>query len=154
MTRAAWGLAVVVSLSVATAATFGVAFWLLRSGPRQASSSPMHGPPAVSEADRAARTLVDRGRNYSMYLGCNACHSTDGSRMQGASWVGLYGSTIRLSDGRTVIADEAYIRRSIVDPGAELREGFANVMLPYDELTDEQLDALVAYIRSFATPDR
>lgn len=80
-------------------------------------------------------------------LGCTSCHSVDGSRSEGPTWEGLWGSEVTLTDGSTVVADEAYVRRAIVDPAAQVRQGFAASM-PTLEVTDEQLDALVAAIRA------
>lgn len=82
-------------------------------------------------------------------LGCTSCHSIDGSRSEGPTWEGLYGSTVQLQDGTTVTADEDYIRRSIQDPGAQVPVGFQPSM-PTLELSDADLEAMVAYIRSLA----
>jgi cytochrome c oxidase subunit 2 len=60
-----------------------------------------------------------------------------------------------LDDGTEVVADEAYIRRSITDPSAQVVAGF-NVQMPEIELSDDDVDALVAYITTLgdgSTPD-
>jgi cytochrome c oxidase subunit 2 len=80
-------------------------------------------------------------------LGCTSCHSVDGSRREGPTWKGLWGSEVTLTDGSRVVADEAYVRRAIEDPAAQVRQGFAPSM-PTLEVTEDQLDALVAAIRS------
>ena len=84
-------------------------------------------------------------------LGCASCHSTDGARSEGPTWEGLAGSERTLADGTTVVANEAYLRRAITDPGAEVVEGFGPSM-PSIEVTDEQLDELVAFIESLGDP--
>ncbi len=97
---------------------------------------------------------IARGRTIADQEGCFACHSVDGSRRVGPTWLNLYGSEVTLVDDTTVIADEAYIRRSITDPRAELTQGFPPAMPAYD-FEDDVMDALVAYIRSLAqdSPD-
>lgn len=80
-------------------------------------------------------------------LGCSSCHSVDGARSEGPTWAGLWGSEVTLTDGTTVTADDAYIRESILEPQAKVHEGFGNSM-PAVEVTDAQVDQLVAYIKS------
>jgi cytochrome c oxidase subunit 2 len=59
---------------------------------------------------------------------------------------GLHGSTSFLNDGLTVVASEAYIRESIVDPGAQRVQGYDSSMPPFEHLNDEELEDLMAYI--------
>jgi cytochrome c oxidase subunit II len=102
-------------------------------------------------ADPAVTTEVDAtpeaGRAVAQSQGCFACHSEDGTTLIGPSFRGLYGSSVELVDGTVVEADEDYIRRSIADPLAEVTAGFQPVMPAYGHLSDEELEALVAYIR-------
>ncbi|NBC17944.1 MAG: cytochrome c oxidase subunit II [Bacteroidetes bacterium] len=83
-------------------------------------------------------------------LGCNACHSVDGSRMVGPTFQGLYGKEGHaMADGSTVVADENYLRQSILQPGAQVVEGYPNVMpASYANLTEDEVSALIAYIES------
>ncbi len=78
---------------------------------------------------------------------CNTCHSVDGSPGVGPTWKDLYGSARTLADGSTLIADEAYIRESIVNPSAKIVQGYAPSMPPLP-LTEKQIDALVAYAKA------
>jgi cytochrome c oxidase subunit II len=58
---------------------------------------------------------------------------------------------VQLEDGRTVTADENYIRESILDPGAKVVSGFKPVMPTFQGLvSEEQLNALVAYVKSLS----
>jgi cytochrome c oxidase subunit 2 len=60
---------------------------------------------------------------------------------------------VLLADGRTVTADENYIRESILDPGAKVVNGFKPVMPTFQGLvSEEQLNALVAYVKSLSQP--
>lgn len=80
---------------------------------------------------------------------CDTCHSVDGSPGHGPTWRGLYGRAVPLADGRVVMADEAYLARSIADPNAEVVRGFAPFMPIYKgSMNDRQSAALVAYIMS------
>lgn len=80
---------------------------------------------------------------------CTTCHRTGTDRAAGPGWGGLAGSERELSDGSTVVADGDYLRRAITDPSAEVAAGFANAMPSFD-LSDEELDAIVAYLESLA----
>lgn len=82
--------------------------------------------------------------------GCFVCHTTDGRPSTGSTWRGLFGSDVHLVDGRIVTADEEYLRRSIVAPLVDVVDGYRPVMPSGfgDRLTDEEIEAIVAYIRS------
>ncbi|MCF8294437.1 MAG: cytochrome c oxidase subunit II [Bacteroidales bacterium] len=85
--------------------------------------------------------------------GCVACHSTDGSRLVGSSFAGLFGSTKTvLVDGKPqqITVDEAYIRESVLKPNDKVVEGFASGLMPSYEgqLTEEELAKIVLYIQS------
>ena len=92
---------------------------------------------------------ADVGRQLAQDRGCPSCHSSNGDRGTGPTWKGLYGSEVELSDGTTVTVDDAYIRESILDPGAVLVDGYGNVMPKFD-LTDEEIAQITAYIQTLA----
>ncbi len=98
-----------------------------------------------ASVDMAA--LIETGQQLA--AGCVACHTTDGSESVGPTWLGLYGSTKTLSDDSTVVADDAYLKESILDPAAKLVKDYSALMPPYS-FEDEELDALIAYIQSLA----
>ena len=61
----------------------------------------------------------------------------------------VVGSQVQLEDGTTVTADETYLRESILQPAAKIVKGYPNVMPSFQgRVTDEQLIALIAYIKS------
>ncbi|MBA5604010.1 cytochrome c oxidase subunit II [Duganella sp. FT3S] len=92
-----------------------------------------------------------QGRLLAQSRGCVACHSADGSAGVGPSWKGLYGRMETMADGQTVKADEAYLKQSIMDPRARVVKGYAPVM-PQQQLSAADLDALLAYIKSLGGP--
>src|SRR5229473_802234 len=81
-------------------------------------------------------------------LACSTCHQPDG-KGRGPSYNGVYGSKVKLADGSTVVADDAYIRESILQPNAKIVAGFQPVMPSFQGLvTEDQILALTAYIKS------
>ena len=81
-------------------------------------------------------------------LACSTCHLADG-KGRGPSYSGLYGSRVKLADGSTVTADDAYIRESILQPNVKIVAGFQPVMPSFQGLvTEDQILALTAYIKS------
>ncbi|HEX6982643.1 MAG TPA: cytochrome c oxidase subunit II [Balneolaceae bacterium] len=80
---------------------------------------------------------------------CTTCHSTDGTRLVGPSWKGVFGSEEQLADGSTVVVDENYIRESILEPNAKIVQGFPPVMNTYKgTLNNEQINAIIEYIKT------
>jgi cytochrome c oxidase subunit II len=71
---------------------------------------------------------AEEGRKTYTSLGCNACHSLDGSRLVGPSFLKVFGREGRLADGTSYVVDENYIRESILNPELKIVEGYSNVM--------------------------
>ncbi len=64
---------------------------------------------------------------------------------------GVFGKPVLLEDGRTVIADENYVRESILIPTAKVVSGFKPVMPSFQgQVSEEQLTSLVAYVKSLS----
>jgi cytochrome c oxidase subunit 2 len=84
--------------------------------------------------------------------GCQDCHSLDGSEGKAPTWLGLYGTEEKLVDGTTVVVDDEYLRRSIVDAGAEIVEGYGNTMPPRfgEVLSEQEIEDLIEYIESLS----
>jgi cytochrome c oxidase subunit II len=81
--------------------------------------------------------------------GCSTCHSIDGTPGQGPSWKGVFGHQVTLQNGQTVMADENYVRESILVPGAKVVKGYDNIMPVFQGvLRQREVDALVAYVKS------
>jgi cytochrome c oxidase subunit 2 len=88
-----------------------------------------------------------QGRSLAQAKGCVACHSVDGSPGAGPTWKGLFGKTETFADGSSAPVDEAFLKTEIRNPTARVVKGFAPIM-PKIELPDDELEALVAYIKS------
>ncbi|MCP4537922.1 MAG: cytochrome c oxidase subunit II [Chloroflexi bacterium] len=86
---------------------------------------------------------------YAQTFGCLGCHSTDGSELVGPTFQGLFDSQRTFDDGTSGTADETYLRESILDPGAQVVQGFSDVMRKdyADQLAEEQIEALVEFIK-------
>ena len=98
--------------------------------------------------DIASLPLEEQGAILSKKNACQTCHSVDGSAGTGPTWKGLYEKSHATSAG-TVVADENYLRESILNPGAKIVQGYANVMpANYSTLPGEQVDAMIAYIKT------
>jgi cytochrome c oxidase subunit II len=96
--------------------------------------------------------LAATGEKMFAELGCATCHRTD-TQGRGPNLQGVFGKPVLLEDGRTVVADENYVRESILDPGAKIVNGFKPVMPTFQGLvSEEQLNALVAYVKSLSKP--
>jgi cytochrome c oxidase subunit II len=110
---------------------------------------------AQTLAKRAAEpldALSTRGRELAQTRGCVACHSVDGSPAAGPTWKGLFGRKETLADGSTVTVDEAYLKESMLEPGAKVVKGYAAIM-PKMGLGSDEVTALVAYIKSMGKTD-
>jgi cytochrome c oxidase subunit 2 len=96
--------------------------------------------------------LSATGEKIFAELGCATCHRSD-AQGRGPNLQGLFGKPVQLEDGRTVMADENYVRECILDPGAQRVKGFQPVMPTFQGLvSEEQLSALVAYVKSLSKP--
>jgi cytochrome c oxidase subunit 2 len=99
-----------------------------------------------------AGSLANTGQGIFQSLGCSTCHRFD-TQGRGPNLIGVFGKPVLLEDGRTVIADENYIRESILSPAAKVVSGFKPIMPTFQGIvSEEQLNALVAYIKSLNPP--
>lgn len=109
---------------------------------------------AGGTGDAVNSDLAKLGRAVAARRECLACHTTSGQRHIGPTWRGLYGRAISLESGRTIIADDAYLTRSMMDPRADVVAGFKPVMPTYQGvLTAPEVAALVEYIKSLREGD-
>ena len=79
---------------------------------------------------------------------CGSCH-TPGSKSRGPSLAALAGRRVKLADGRTVVADDNYLRESIVNSQAQIVAGYQPLMPVFQGmLSEEQVMALIAHIKT------
>jgi len=98
-------------------------------------------------------SMQSRGEQLFQQYGCASCHRSDG-KGRGPSLVGIFNQPQKLQGGGTVIADEAYIRESILTPKAKVVQGFQAVMPTFQgQISEESLLQLIAYIKSLEKPE-
>jgi cytochrome c2 len=102
-----------------------------------------------------APASAEEGQRLYKAYGCIACHAIDDSSLTklGPTWKGLYGSERRFAGGVVrVTADEAYLRQSILEPGAKIVEGYerGEVSMPSyaGVFSDTQVQSLILFIKS------
>ena len=95
-------------------------------------------------------SLAAAGESRFQQLGCNTCHKA-APDARGPVLAGLFGKSVELSNGQTVVADEAYLRESILNPNAKVVSGYKPLMPTYQgQLNEESVLQLIAYIKSIA----
>ncbi len=126
----------------------------------------------TSHSDMLAKVVVHRPEDFDAWLreasdflnrmgpaeagallfrtrGCAQCHSVDGTPGTGPSLAGIFGHAQRLADGTTVVADEDYLRESLLEPTAKVVAGYEPVMPTYrGRLNDREITALVEYLKT------
>ncbi len=115
-------------------------------------------PPAAYarwlEGHASAGGMVAQGAQLFRSHGCSGCHGSNAS-VHAPDLKGLYGLPVHLADGRTVVADERYLRDCILLPRSQVVAGYPAVMPSFTgQLSEEDLLALIAYIKSLSGPDR
>lgn len=80
-------------------------------------------------------------------LGCRACHQEDSGFRAPVIDGGIIGQPRPLTDGRRLVIDEAYVRRALLDPAADIAEGYGNTMPAYPDIDDADFADLMAWFR-------
>ena len=100
----------------------------------------------------AGKTMVASGADLFQSLACYTCHREEepaGVAARAPQLEGLYQNQVRLLDGRTILADDEYIRESILNPAEKIVAGWQPIMPTYQgQVTEEQLAQLISYVRS------
>ena len=96
----------------------------------------------------SGETMVQAGERQFKQLGCNTCHK-EVSGGRGPTLVGLYGKPVQMDNGETILADESYIRESILNPQAKIVHGFKPIMPTFQgQINEETLVQILTYIQS------
>ncbi len=97
--------------------------------------------------------LAQEGKSLAVQRSCVGCHGRNGeggANHTGPPWVGLYLSTVSLADGGSVVADEAYLVESILQP--KLKQTLGWGQMPEASLSADDLRAIIAYIKELTPP--
>jgi cytochrome c oxidase subunit II len=98
-----------------------------------------------------SETMASAGAELYEQYACITCHGTG----KGPPFVNLFGSAVKLADGKTVAVDNAYLRESILFPSEKIVAGYPAIMPTFKgQLSEEQVLQLVAYIKSLHTEER
>ena len=97
-------------------------------------------------------SMGDQGQKLFQQYGCVSCHLSD-TAGRCPSLRNVYGHAVQLDDGRTVMADDAYIRESVVNPNAKIVKGYQRDVMPVfqGQISEEGLLQLIAYIKSLSS---
>jgi cytochrome c oxidase subunit 2 len=96
-------------------------------------------------------SLAEQGEKLFRALGCSGCH--ENGNVHAPHLEGLFGRPVALANSSTVIADERYIRDSILQPRKDIVAGYDPIMPSFAGIiSDADLNRLVTYIRSLANP--
>jgi cytochrome c oxidase subunit 2 len=96
-------------------------------------------------------SMSEAGAKLFTDLACVTCHM-DNAQGRGPSLKGVFGSQVTLASGQKVIADEAYVRESILTPTAKMVNGYPPLMPTFQGVvSEEQIAQLTAYVKSLAT---
>jgi cytochrome c oxidase subunit II len=99
---------------------------------------------------KAEGSLASQGEKLFQQFGCVTCHRPD-SGARGPNLQGLYGRPVRLTDNRVVIADDNYIRESILQPNAKIVSGFQPIMPTFQGVVSEEgLIQITEYLKSLS----
>ena len=107
---------------------------------------------AVAPVVDSETSLADQGYEVLRRNGCNACHSMDGTKLVGPSYLGGWGNTrtvVTDREEREVTIDSAYVKRSIYDPNADVVKGFnQGLMLSYEGMvSEEEVNLIIEYLK-------
>jgi cytochrome c oxidase subunit II len=114
--------------------------WVERQA-EEGGAGPPAGESGEGEGDQGGGGgAAAQGEEIFTAQGCGSCHALAAANASG---------TVGPDLGQLENADEASVRESIVDPSAEVAQGFPDGVMPADfgdKLSPEELDALVKYL--------
>lgn len=94
-------------------------------------------------------SMADKGKALFASKTCSTCHSTDGSRLVGPTFKGLWGSMEETQDGEKVKVDENYVRESLLEPMKRITKGYPPAMPTFKgQLSDDEIRYLIAFMKT------
>lgn len=102
----------------------------------------------------AAESETSAGEQLLAKHGCLGCHSLDGSKKAGPSFLGIWGRSVKVTTAgaeRSLSSDADYLRRAILEPNADVVVGFPAIMPGYQgKLSEEDLEEILDYFQNSA----
>ena len=102
--------------------------------------------------DSSLSELGQLGKNTANANGCASCHGSNGQGGVGPGWIDLAGSPRELTDGTTVIADDDYLLRAILEPDVEVVAGYT-ILMPTNGLSEAEAANVVTYIKELSSDE-
>jgi cytochrome c oxidase subunit 2 len=97
----------------------------------------------------SGETMVEAGQRQFKQLGCETCHKPQNGR--GPSLIGVFGKPVQLTSGEVVVADEAYMRESVLTPQSKVVYGYKPIMPTFQgQISEETLLQIITYIQSLS----
>lgn len=93
---------------------------------------------------------AERGLQLAQQNGCASCHGSDFGGGTGPTWQGIIGKQVAFRGGESGVIDRAYLIESIKYPDKKRHAGYS-VVMPYNNLTDEQISDIVDYIEALSS---
>ena len=90
------------------------------------------------------------GKDTANANGCASCHGANGQGGVGPTWIDLAGSEVELTDGTTLVADDEYLLRAILEPDAEEVAGYT-IKMPVNGLSEAEAATIVTYIKELSS---
>ena len=102
-------------------------------------------------AERAGGpSMAARGESLFREYGCSGCHGANAA-VHAPDLAGLFGRPVPLADGSVVVADERYIRDSILLPLKEVAAGYEPIMPSFlGRIGEDDIVDLIAYVKGLA----
>lgn len=140
---------ITVAVSTCALAVVAVSCGGSSDGAEGADSAVESGGVVSTETPSAGGTSAANGEQLARSNGCAGCHGQDFGGGAGPGLVGLAGSEVALVDGGTIVADTAYLTRSIAEPSADLVADYT-LKMPANGLSDAEIADIVDYIETLA----
>lgn len=103
---------------------------------------------AWTAGSTSGSSLAQNGERLFASLGCNSCHTGEASA-KGPNLAGVYLSNLQLTNGSTIVADDAFLRQAILTPSFHQEAGYTPIMPTYQgQISEDGLIDLVEYIKS------
>ncbi len=129
--------------------------WLTGNTPVAVTAAIGGASAGVAGAEAATTSMAALGKAVFERTGCAVCHAVtqeeSAKKMIGPSLVGLAGTKVKLQTGAEILVDDAYLRRSITEPVAEVVHGYQPMMPTYaGRVSEEEILQMIAYIESLS----
>jgi cytochrome c oxidase subunit 2 len=103
----------------------------------------------LSQEDDPNAPPAEKGAKLYVTRGCNGCHSLDGSRGNGPTFKGVFGTSEKMADGEQIQVDENYLKESILLSQKRIVAGYGAIMPAFEgQLSDKEVTYLIEFIKS------